>query len=85
MDSNSHFIDWGRFCNITEGPVKRSLCGSLYDVEERIQAADTQKVKCVVLSVGVNDTDVKSAEEVFQQLKTVIDLIRTKHQQPKIR
>ena len=67
------------------GKKKKTFCGSLFDVEERIRAeTNVQNIKYVVLSIGVNDVETKSAEQVMQQLEVVVGLLRGKHGQPKI-
>ena len=55
------------------GKKKKTFCGSLFDVEERIRAeTNIQNIKYVVLSIGVNDVETKSAEQVMQQLEVVV-------------
>ena len=85
MDSNNHFVDWGMFWKNIQGKKERTFCGSLFDLEQLI-LADTKiaTTKYVILSIGVNDVDTKTAEEVRRQLETVIDLIDRKYGQPKI-
>ena len=85
MDSNNHFIDWNRFFSFVRGAKNCTFCGSLYDVQKIVtENRTTRKIDYVVLSIGVNDLDTKSAEEVLEQLKIVVELMRNKHDQPKI-
>ena len=85
MDSNNAFVKWDWFWTFTKGTKKTTFNGSLYEIEDIIREdRSNRKIQYVVLSIGVNDVDVKSAEEVFEQLQVVIDLIRSKYGETKI-
>lgn len=83
MDSNRNHIDWRRFWTVKGS--KKKFCGSLYKVSDMIREDEQiRSTKYVVVSVGVNDIDCKSAEEVLHQLQVVIGLLRDKYNNPKI-
>ena len=85
MDSNNKFVDWDRFFSFVRGPKHCTFTGSLYETETIIDTDEvTRKIDYVVISIGVNDLDTKSAEEVLTQLKRVIELLRNKHEHPKV-
>ena len=44
----------------------------------------TKSVKYILISVGVNDADTKSAEEIFEQAKKVVELAKHRYGNPKI-
>ena len=85
MDSNNHFVDWGMFWRNIPGKKEKTFCGSLYDLERRITSDEKiRSVKYAVISVGVNDVDILSAQEVQKQLEKVVNVIDFKYGQPKI-
>ena len=43
-----------------------------------------RSVEYILLIVGVNDIDTKSAEEVHEQAKKVVELIKVRYGNPKI-
>ena len=68
MDSNHQHIDWNRFWRTKEGPMRKIFKGSLWDVEGIIKAdTQTRTVKHILISVGVNDADTKTAEEIIEK------------------
>ena len=75
IDSNRRHVDWKTFWTLKGSERK---CGSLFKVEEVIQNMNIRHLKYVVINIGVNDLDTKSAEKVFRQLQKVIELLREK-------
>ena len=49
-----------------------------------IEEKKFRNIKHVLINVGVNDIDHKTAEEVFHQLQIVVNLLREKDNNPKI-
>ena len=84
MDSNNHFVDWSVFWKNINGKKEKTFCGSLFDIEDRITTENRiNNIKHVIISIGVNDLDTKTPQEVFDQLKVIIDLMDRKYNQPK--
>ena len=85
MDSNHQHIDWDRFWRTKEGPMRKIFKGSLWDMEGIIKAdTQTRTVKHILISVGVNDADTKTAEEILDQAKKVMNLVEVRYGGPNI-
>ena len=75
----------GFILDIQQWRKKTKFNGSLFELEDVINEDHINRnAQYVVLSIGVNDVDVKSAEEVFQQLRVIVDLIRRRYGEPKM-
>ena len=84
LDSNNHLVDWGVFWKNIPGKKEKIFCGSLFDIANRISNENhIRGIKYVIISIGVNDLDTKSAEDVVQQLRNLIQLLDGKYDQPK--
>ncbi len=84
MDSNNHHVDWNIFWK-TRGVMKKVFKGSLWDIEGIVRADKrTRTVQYVLISVGVNDIDTKTAKEVSDQMEKVSELIKERYGNPKI-
>ena len=72
IDSNRKHIDWRKFWKINGS--EKCFCGNLWNIREKIEKEN----------VGVNDLDRQDANEVFQQLVQIINIIRQKFVNTKI-
>ena len=83
FDSNRRFIDYRKLWTIKGS--KRWNCGSLRVVKDSIEKDTSIKsLKHILINVGVNDIDSKSGEEVFDEIRETIEVIRKKHKDIKI-
>ena len=65
--------------------TKKIFKGSLWDVEGIIKADKrVRTIDYVLISVGVNDIDTKSATEVNDQVQKVVELIKSRYGNPRI-
>ena len=83
IDSNRKHINWRKFWTI-DG-TEKFYCGSLYTLKEKIiNAKQINSVKYVLINVGVNDLDTQDAEEVYEKMEDVVNIIREKYKDCKI-
>ena len=83
MDSNRRFIDYRKLWTLKGS--QRWACGNLFELREKVEKEEKIKnVKYMLINVGVNDLDQKSGENVFDELKNTINIIRNKYEGIKI-
>ena len=76
FDSNWQYMDRRKLWKEKGSNLKR--CGTLFDVSRTINNSNIQVLKHLLLHVGTNDLDEKDYEQVFDELKQLIDDIRTR-------
>ena len=83
LDSNGRYINKRKLWRADN--AKYHTCSTLHDVCNVIEKVEQiESLKYVFVNVGVNDCDTKDHEQVFGEMKMVIDQIRRKIPNAKI-
>ncbi len=74
FDSNGKHIDRRRLWKKNGSDFK--TCGTLHNLSELLKKLTYKQLKHIFISVGTNDLDLKDHEQVFGELRMVVDDIR---------
>ena len=76
FDSNGKYIDRKKLWKLNNSDYKR--CSTLHNVRELIKELQIKQLKYVMICVGVNDIDNKEHNQIFEEMMSLINEIRTK-------
>ena len=82
MDSNRRFLDPDKLWRMN-GTEWRE-CANLRDIKRVIINEEFNGLEAILIHCGVNDIDYKDGNEVFEEIKNVINLIHSKYPTAKI-
>ena len=82
IDSNGNYLDRRKFWRLDK--TKYIRCGNIIEAGQSIHRTKYNKLKYVLLSIGVNDTDDEGGEEVARRMKELIDTIQRLYPHVKI-
>ena len=74
IDSNGNYLDRRKFWSLDK--TKYVRCGNILEAGRSIQRTKFTKLKYVLLSIGVSDTDDQDGEEVATRLKELIETVQ---------
>ena len=66
MDSNSKHIDFRKLWTLRGS--RHKPCGNLGELKMYVDNNDIKSLKYVLINIGVNDIDVKSDEDVYNDV-----------------
>ena len=82
MDSNSKFIRFKKFWTLNNSLRRRIYTQT--QLKTFIENLDAESVTTFLIHVGVNDIDRKSGQEVFEEVRENVAILKTKYPDVKI-
>ena len=77
FDSNGKHLDRKKLWKLDSPIFKR--CGNLHEVNKTIDESEIEELNYILISVGVNDLDLKGHMQVLGELEVIINKIREKY------
>ena len=82
MDSNSKYINFRKLWTLRNS--ERTRCYYLHQLNQYIRNSNITKLNYILINIGVNDIETKSGEEVLEEIKGNINLLKSKYPNIKI-
>ncbi len=77
MDSNARYIDFKKLWTLKGTDIQRK--GNIRELNEVIDAKNYTNLKYFFFSIGCNDVESSSGEEVFKGIQTTVEKIKTRY------
>lgn len=82
MDSNRRYIDKRRLWTVRNS--RWLECGNMSELSNKLSGEEFKCLECVLINVGVNDTDTKTGKNIHKEITEIITRLRIDHHNLKI-